>query len=146
MRKPDFCLCENKDADQLCSNCTADQRLCFRNSASAISLLPKSEISSFYPSCETLQACLCRTRSATPKKGFLMSRLIIMPFSCRIETEGTQLPCKAVVNLSDLRIPLMWKDSDHFKNKGGETRNLSGILRKNRFLPKRKQRRRSAVQ
>ena len=30
MRKPDFCLCEKKDADQLCSNCTADQRLCFR--------------------------------------------------------------------------------------------------------------------
>ena len=24
IRKPDFCLCENKEADQLCSNCTAD--------------------------------------------------------------------------------------------------------------------------
>ena len=34
MRKPDFCLCENKGADQLCSNCTADQRLCFRYSDS----------------------------------------------------------------------------------------------------------------
>ena len=32
--KPGFCLCENKDADQLCSNCTADQRLCFRYSDS----------------------------------------------------------------------------------------------------------------
>ena len=30
MRKLDFCICENKAADQLCSNCTADQRLCFR--------------------------------------------------------------------------------------------------------------------
>ena len=30
MRKLDFCLSENKGADQLCSNCTADQRLCFR--------------------------------------------------------------------------------------------------------------------
>ena len=30
MRKPDFCICENKDADQLHSNSTADQRLCFR--------------------------------------------------------------------------------------------------------------------
>ena len=29
MRKPDFCLCENKGAD-----CTADQRLCFRYSDS----------------------------------------------------------------------------------------------------------------
>ena len=30
MRKPDVCLCENKGADQLCCNSTADQRLCFR--------------------------------------------------------------------------------------------------------------------
>ena len=29
MGKPDFCICENKDADQLRSNCAADQRLCF---------------------------------------------------------------------------------------------------------------------
>ena len=29
-RKLEFCLSENKGADQLCSNCTADQRLCFR--------------------------------------------------------------------------------------------------------------------
>ena len=27
MRKPGFCLCENKDADQLRSNCEADQCL-----------------------------------------------------------------------------------------------------------------------
>ena len=47
MRKPDFCLCENKDADQLRSNCEADQRLCFRYSDSTIPLLPKSEVSSF---------------------------------------------------------------------------------------------------
>ena len=30
MRKPAICLCQNKDADQLCSNCTADQCHCFR--------------------------------------------------------------------------------------------------------------------
>ena len=24
LRKQAFCICENKDADQLCSNCTAD--------------------------------------------------------------------------------------------------------------------------
>ena len=30
MRKPAFCISENKDADQLRSNCAADQRLCFR--------------------------------------------------------------------------------------------------------------------
>ena len=47
VRKPDFCLCENKGADQLRSNCEADQRLCFRYTHSTISLLLKSEISSF---------------------------------------------------------------------------------------------------
>ena len=36
MRKPDFCICENKDADQLRSNCAADQRLCFRFTDCAI--------------------------------------------------------------------------------------------------------------
>ena len=30
MRKPAFCMCEIKDADQLRGNCEADQRLCFR--------------------------------------------------------------------------------------------------------------------
>ena len=46
MRKPAFCICENKDADQLRGNREADQRLCFRFIDSTIPLLPKSEISS----------------------------------------------------------------------------------------------------
>uniref|UniRef100_W5MCW6 Rhotekin b n=1 Tax=Lepisosteus oculatus TaxID=7918 RepID=W5MCW6_LEPOC len=29
-----------------------------------------------------------------------------------------RLPCKAKVAISDLRIPLMWKDTEYFKNKG----------------------------
>ena len=45
-RKPTFCICENKDADQLRGNHEADQCLCFRYTDSTISLLPKSEISS----------------------------------------------------------------------------------------------------
>ncbi|XP_074640319.1 rhotekin-like [Tubulanus polymorphus] len=36
--------------------------------------------------------------------------------------QGNQVPCKAKVALSDIRIPLMWKDSDHFKNKGDHRR------------------------
>ena len=36
MRKQHFCLCENKGADQLCSNWEADQRLCFRYTDSNI--------------------------------------------------------------------------------------------------------------
>ena len=43
MRKPAFCICENKDADQLRSYCRADQRLCFCYMDSGIPLLSKSE-------------------------------------------------------------------------------------------------------
>ena len=46
MRKPVFCICDNKDADQLRGNREADQRLCFRYTDSTIHPLPKSEISS----------------------------------------------------------------------------------------------------
>ena len=41
-----YCICENKDADQLHGNREADQRLCFRYTDSTSPLLPKSEISS----------------------------------------------------------------------------------------------------
>ena len=43
VRKPMFCICENKDADQLRGNREADQRLCFRYLDSTIPLLPKSK-------------------------------------------------------------------------------------------------------
>ena len=46
VRKADVSICENKDADQLGSNCAADQRLCFRHIDSTIPVLSKSEISS----------------------------------------------------------------------------------------------------
>ena len=45
MRKTTICLSKNKAADQLCSNCTADQRLYFRFTDSKIRLLSKSKIS-----------------------------------------------------------------------------------------------------
>ena len=78
MRKPDFCLCENKGAAQLRSNCKADQRLCF--CYMTIPLLPKSEISSFSPFSETVQTGLCWTCTETPKTGFITSQLICSNF------------------------------------------------------------------
>ena len=50
MRKPDFCICENKDAGQLRSNCAADQRLCFRytDSTTLYYLNPKFQASSHF--------------------------------------------------------------------------------------------------
>ena len=47
LRKPTICICENQDADQLCSYCTADQCLCFRHTDSTIPLLLILKVSSF---------------------------------------------------------------------------------------------------
>ena len=69
-------LCENKGADQIRSNCEADQRLCFHYMDSIISLLLKSKISSFLPTSVTVQVGLCQVLSETLKTGFLASRLI----------------------------------------------------------------------
>ena len=74
MRKPDFCICENKDADQLRGNREADQRLSFRYTDSTIPLLPKSEITSLYPYSVAVQPGLCGTWSETPKTEFLTTR------------------------------------------------------------------------
>ena len=65
MRKTTFCICENKDAEQLRDNCEADQRLWFRYLHSTIHLLSKFELSSLYQISVhvAVQPDLCRTRS-----------------------------------------------------------------------------------
>ena len=65
MRKQTFCIRENKDADQLCGNREADQRLCFRYIENIIPLLSKAEISSLKPSAVAVQPGLCWTWSET---------------------------------------------------------------------------------
>ena len=76
VRKPAFCICENKDADQLCGNREAYQCLCFRYIDSTIPLLPIYEILSLQPSSVAVQPGLCGTWSETPKTSFLSTRLI----------------------------------------------------------------------
>ena len=76
MKKAAFCICENKDADQLRGNHEADQRLCFRYTDSTIPLLPKSEISSIWPSSVAVQDGLCQSWSETLKTGFLRTSSI----------------------------------------------------------------------
>ena len=61
LRKPTFRICENKGADQLRSNCEADQPLCFRYTDSTIPLRYTSKISSLLASSVLVQLCLCRT-------------------------------------------------------------------------------------
>ena len=75
VRKPDFCLCENKGADQLCRNCTADQGLCFRYMDNMFPFLLKYKISSFQPFSVTVQTRLCQSWSKTPKTCFHASGL-----------------------------------------------------------------------
>ena len=75
VRKPAFCIWENKDADQLRGYRKADQCLCFPYMDSTIPLLPISEISSLSLSSVVVQPGLCRTRSETPKTGVLRTRL-----------------------------------------------------------------------
>ena len=75
MRKPTFCICENKDADQLRGNREADQRLCFRYIDSTIPLL--SKIRNF--KCLTI-FCDCTARFVSDQVGnqnvgFLVTRL-----------------------------------------------------------------------
>ena len=71
MRKLAFCICENKDADQLRGNRKADKHLCFRYTDSTIPLLFKYKISSLQHYCVVLEPGLCWTWSETPKTIFL---------------------------------------------------------------------------
>ena len=89
MRKPTFCICENKGADQLQVNGAAvrrsdqlrvnraaDQCFCFHYLESTIRLLPKSEISSLQSSSVIVEPGLCGTWLETPKTDFLAMWLI----------------------------------------------------------------------
>ena len=76
MRKPAFCICENKDADQLRGNRKADQRLCFCYIDSTIPLLPIYEISSLKSSSVVVQPGLCQKprRSVFSQRGSYKTR------------------------------------------------------------------------
>ena len=59
MRKPAFCICENKGSDQLHGYHEADRSLCFLYTDGTIPLLSTSEISSLQPSSWAVQPGLC---------------------------------------------------------------------------------------
>ena len=74
MRKPAFCICKNKDADQrLRGDREADQRLCFRYIASTI---PQHATSKIQNTSVVVQPGLCRTWSETPKTLCIISNTI----------------------------------------------------------------------
>ena len=72
-----FCICENTCADKLRRKIIAELNSAFfRYIESTTSLLPKSEISSFWPSSVAVQSGLNRTWSETMNTGFLKTQLI----------------------------------------------------------------------
>ena len=67
MRKPTFCICENKDADQLRGNREADQHLCFRYIDTF--LIPNSKPLAIFCSCT---AWFVSDEVGNQSVGFLM--------------------------------------------------------------------------
>uniref|UniRef100_A0A8C4RXL2 Rhotekin b n=1 Tax=Erpetoichthys calabaricus TaxID=27687 RepID=A0A8C4RXL2_ERPCA len=84
--------------------------------------------------CKLLAACSQREQALEAAKSLLTCNARIMAYMSELqkmkESQIMQkmarryvscqriLPCKAKVAISDLRIPLMWKDTEYFKNKG----------------------------
>uniref|UniRef100_A0A8C7NQU0 REM-1 domain-containing protein n=1 Tax=Oncorhynchus mykiss TaxID=8022 RepID=A0A8C7NQU0_ONCMY len=92
--------------------------------------------------CKLLAACSQRDQALEAAKSLLTCNTRIMAYMSELQrmkeaqvmqrvarrSDGTRssdagpmddrLPCKGKVAISDLRIPLMWKDTEYFKNKG----------------------------
>ena len=76
MRKPEFCLCENKGADQLCSNCTVPQLIsAFVFTTRITSTIPRA--SSHFLWLHRPVVCVGPGRKPQ-KTGFLASRFIFL--------------------------------------------------------------------
>ncbi|XP_072898065.1 rhotekin isoform X2 [Hemitrygon akajei] len=87
--------------------------------------------------CKLLAACTQKDQTLEAAKSLMVCNARITSYMSQVqrmkEAEVMQrrvrrssdaglledrLPCKGTVSISDLRIPLMWKDTDYFKNKG----------------------------
>uniref|UniRef100_A0A8C0J326 Rhotekin n=1 Tax=Chelonoidis abingdonii TaxID=106734 RepID=A0A8C0J326_CHEAB len=82
--------------------------------------------------CKLLAACTQREQALEATKSLLVCNSRIMAYMSelqRMKEAGAdipsdagpmddRLPCRGKVCVSDLRIPLMWKDTEYFKNKG----------------------------
>ena len=88
MRKPDFCICENKDADQLRGNREADQRLRFRYTDSKIPLLSNNNKRgpASYSFCRLkIPKCIC-------KSFIYIHRLLKSKKDIKIKKDAIQAP------------------------------------------------------
>ena len=93
-RKTDICLCENKGADQLRSNCEADQRFCFhyRDSTFPLLIFRNYKLLAFFLGLYRL-VCLGPGRNSR-KTSFLASQLICIKVNfIEIISSAILLPC-----------------------------------------------------
>uniref|UniRef100_A0A8C6YL61 Rhotekin n=1 Tax=Nothoprocta perdicaria TaxID=30464 RepID=A0A8C6YL61_NOTPE len=89
--------------------------------------------------CKLLAACTQREQALEATKSLLVCNSRILAYMSELQRmkevqvmqrvarrpsdagpADERLPCRGTVCVSDLRIPLMWKDTEYFKNKGGE--------------------------
>lgn len=79
-----------------------------------------------------LAACTHELQSLEPAKSLITSNERMNAYTSELQRRkqesgnmksSKQLkPCKARIAISDIRMPLLWKDSDHFKNKSDHRR------------------------
>ncbi|XP_057689056.1 rhotekin isoform X2 [Corythoichthys intestinalis] len=70
---------------------------------------------------KSLQTCSTRIMAYMSELQKMKEAQVMQKVTRRSSDAGSmddRLPCKGKVAISDLRIPLMWKDTEYFKNKG----------------------------
>ncbi|XP_029915820.1 rhotekin isoform X7 [Myripristis murdjan] len=70
---------------------------------------------------KSLQTCSTRIMAYMSELQRMKEAQVMQRVARRSSDAGPmddRLPCKGKVAISDLRIPLMWKDTEYFKNKG----------------------------
>ena len=97
MKKPTICIGENKDADQLRSDCEADQRLCFRYTDSTVPgffLNPKFQASG-HLLCLYSPVCVGPVRKPncwfSHEVAHMLSNKLIIELPCCSSTEVSQI-------------------------------------------------------
>ncbi|XP_012859675.2 rhotekin-2 [Echinops telfairi] len=67
---------------------------------------------------KNLMVCNARIKAYTSELHTLEEQIVNQTGKCDVKIEDKErTACKAKIAISDIRIPLMWKDTDHFSNK-----------------------------
>ena len=118
-----YICCENKDADQLCSYCTADLHLCYASRIVQYFLKPKFQHSSLL--LDNIKAGFGWPVSETPKFGFLTPWLMLS------EKTGSQLRTLKILAYSG-NFKVLSSLSEHVTNQ------LTNTILQNSCKPRKK--------